>query len=75
MLVPLKVWCQENRVKYPHARRLASTGLLPCVRLGRLLYVDSDQIAQWAHEGGAKLPGVWRRSPIRSTPRVNVDAR
>ena len=62
MLKPLKEWAGENKVRYAHARRLAASGLLPIVRLGRRLYVDSEVIAEFAKSGGAGLPGGWRRA-------------
>ncbi|MBM3268100.1 MAG: helix-turn-helix domain-containing protein [Candidatus Sericytochromatia bacterium] len=40
---------------------LAAAGLIPVVRLGRLLRFDPDQIAEWKRDGGSRWP------PARST--------
>lgn len=46
----------------PHrAYDLARSGVLPVVRLGRQLRVDSGALAEWVARGGKALPGGWRR--------------
>jgi excisionase family DNA binding protein len=41
--------------------------LLPCVRLGRRVRFDPGVLERWIEQGGAALPGGWRRSGETST--------
>jgi len=40
---------------------LAREGVLPHVRLGRQIRVDSDALEEFINSGGKALPGGWRR--------------
>ena len=40
---------------------LARDGVLPHVRLGRQIRVDSDALEEFIKNGGKSLPGGWRR--------------
>lgn len=40
---------------------LAKSGTLPAVRIGRQLRIDEDSLLAWIKNGGAALPGGWRR--------------
>lgn len=40
---------------------LAREGVLPHVRLGRQIRVDSDALEEFINNGGKALPGGWRR--------------
>lgn len=63
MLKKLSTFAQENEMNEPHLRRLIAEGLFPAVRLGRRLYVHVETAEEWARNGGAALPGGWRRIP------------
>jgi excisionase family DNA binding protein len=39
---------------------LARKGVLPVVRVGRQVRVDSEKLKEWIDEGGTSLPGGWR---------------
>lgn len=47
----------------PHVYSLARRRLLPCVRLGRRLRFDPDEIDAHVKRGGQSLPGGWRAEP------------
>ena len=51
------------RVKVARGYELARTGQIPTVRLGRQVRVDAERLAVFIREGGASLPGGWRRKP------------
>jgi excisionase family DNA binding protein len=40
---------------------LARTGILPSVRIGRQVRFSAASIGAWIQNGGASLPGGWRR--------------
>lgn len=48
-------------VSVERAYQLARTEAIPVVRLGRQLRVDAEQLRRWMQNGGARLPGGWRR--------------
>lgn len=50
-------------VKVTRAYELARTGLIPTVRLGRQVRVDERRLIAWIEEGGAILPGGWKKTP------------
>ena len=43
------------------AYQMIRAGLLPVVRLGRRLYIDPEQWAEFRRNGGKGLAGGWRR--------------
>ena len=49
------------RVRLPHAYGLARNGIIPIVRIGRLVRVDSDQLEKFIQNGGKALDGGWRK--------------
>lgn len=50
------------KVSYARAAELARLNLLPVVRLGRVVRVDPDQLADFIAQGGRPLAGGWRRN-------------
>ena len=48
-------------VSIERAYELARTDVLPVVRVGRQVRIDATKLAEWIDEGGAPLPGGWRR--------------
>ena len=48
-------------VSLERAYELARTGMLPVVRVGRQVRVDTEKLTQWIDEGGTALPAGWRR--------------
>jgi len=52
-------------VSEARAYELARQEILPVVRLGRQVRVDSGRLQDWINSGGQSLPGVWRREPTR----------
>ena len=40
---------------------MAKLGIIPCVRLGRLVRFRMDAIEAFVEQGGAALPGGWRK--------------
>ena len=53
----------EKRTGLTVARvyELVRQGILPCVRFGRQIRFDSQQIEAWIASGGQALPGGWRQ--------------
>ena len=54
---------------FPTPRRAyqaAEQGVVPCVRVGRRVHFDLDQVERWIEAGGQALPGGWRREPVAS---------
>lgn len=49
-------------VKVTRAYELARTGMIPTVRLGRQVRVDERRLIAWIEEGGASLPGGWKKA-------------
>jgi hypothetical protein len=48
--------------------RMARQGVLPHVRLGRLVYFRANALRSFVEEGGRALPGGWRmKAPERGT--------
>lgn len=48
-------------VSLEQAYSLARSGILPVVRLGRLVRVDPDRLSEWIARGGASFSGGWRK--------------
>jgi hypothetical protein len=59
----LKSFCNANpQYSYNHLRRLHQDGIFPAiVRVGRKLYIDEEAFEKFLIDGGAALPGGWRR--------------
>lgn len=49
----------EDRV-----RRMAREGLLPVVKLGRLIRFNKDELHRWIEAGGQSYPGGWRKEAV-----------
>lgn len=52
------------------ARRLVQDGLIPTIRVGRLLRIDEMQLSEWLAQGGA---GGWKR--LRPAQAGNPESR
>lgn len=50
-------------VKVARAYELARTGLIPTVKLGRQVRVEKSRLIAWIEDGGAALPGGWKKAP------------
>jgi excisionase family DNA binding protein len=50
-------------VREARVYELAKSGTLPSVRLGRQVRIDEGRLAEWIRNGGAALPGGWKREP------------
>jgi excisionase family DNA binding protein len=48
-------------VTVPRARELVRTGAIKCVRIGRQVRIDADEVQKYINAGGRALPGGWRR--------------
>jgi excisionase family DNA binding protein len=60
-LMTLQRAAQVLDITYARAAELARIGILPVVRLGRQVRVDSARLASFIESGGQALPGGWRR--------------
>jgi excisionase family DNA binding protein len=52
---------QILRVSVPRCYELARTAQIPVVKIGRPTRIDSERLTAFIREGGASLPGGWRR--------------
>ncbi|HPS80204.1 MAG TPA: excisionase family DNA-binding protein [Thermoanaerobaculaceae bacterium] len=62
-LMTIKETAARMSAREDHVRQLIKGGVLDgvVVRLGRLVRVNADRLEQWIDNGGAALPGGWRR--------------
>ncbi len=49
------------RVSVPRVYQLASSDILPVVRLGRQIRVSEERLREFLAQGGKPLPNGWRR--------------
>ena len=61
VLLTLREVAEVLRVPVPRAYGLARAGVIPTVRLGRQIRVDSGQLDAFVQNGGKGLPGGWRK--------------
>lgn len=60
-LVKAAVVARQYDISESRVYELAKLGLLPCVRLGRQVRFRVEDIEAFVAQGGATLPGGWRK--------------
>ncbi len=58
---------EHLNVSVNRAYEIARSGLLPAVRIGRRVRVDSDQLQAWVAAGGTPLPRHIETSQAKSS--------
>lgn len=53
---------QVLNVSRDRVYRMAREGLLPVVKVGRLLRFDKEQLRKWIESGGKSFEAGWRKS-------------
>ena len=61
VLMTINEAAEVLRVTAARAYELARTGQIPTVKIGRQVRVDRERLTDFIRNGGASLPGGWRR--------------
>lgn len=67
-LLTVQQVAHQLQLPAPRVYELVRTGSLPCVKIGRQVRFDPEQLAQWIANGGRPLEGGWRRTPEAEDP-------
>ena len=64
MLLTVTETAQLLNTSEDRVRRMAREGLLPVVRLGRLIRFNKEELQRWVESGGQAFPGGWRKEAV-----------